>query len=372
MLSAADKPHLGMIPPGSTIGILGGGQLGRMTALAAARLGYRTHVLAPEEEAPGGLVSTFHTRASFDDRKALEAFARSVAVVTIEWENVPTACLDFLSGLVPVRPGPPPLTICQDRVAEKRFVRDLGIPVARFAKVDNEAQLAAAIADTGLPAVLKTTRLGYDGKGQLSLRTQADCEDALQRIGGGPAILEAFVDYAFEFSVVTSRGTDGSQASFDAVENRHAHHVLDLTLAPAHLSDRQRGDAVVVAEQIAQALDFIGVLGVEMFMARDGTFLVNELAPRPHNSGHWTMDACTTCQFEQLVRAVCGLPLGSTRRHHDAIMRNLLGDAVSEWPDILTTPGDCLHLYGKLETRPGRKMGHVNRLYPINGRPNEF
>ncbi|WP_035484961.1 5-(carboxyamino)imidazole ribonucleotide synthase [Geminicoccus roseus] len=358
-----------MIPPGSTIGILGGGQLGRMTALAAARLGYRCHVFAPETEQPAALVSAAQTRAAFDDRAALDRFAAAVDVVTLEWENVPTTTVEHLAERVPVRPGTAVLAVCQERIAEKRFVEGLGIGVTPFAPVADQAELALAVERVGLPAILKTTRLGYDGKGQTALRTPADVQGALERIGGGPAILEAFVDFAFEFSVVTARGADGSQASFDPVENRHADHVLALTLAPARLSEAQRAEAVAMAEQIAVALDLVGVLGVEMFLARDGRVLVNELAPRPHNSGHWTMDACATCQFEQLVRAVCGLPLGSPARHHDALMRNLLGFEAEAWPELLAKPGLRLHLYGKTETKPGRKMGHLNLLFPLGERP---
>ena len=360
------------IPPGSTIGILGGGQLGRMTALAAARLGYRCHVFDPQADPPGALVAAAHTRAGFDDRQALARFAEAVDVVTLEWENVPTACLEFLASRVGVHPGASVLAVCQERVAEKRFVEGLGIGVTRFAAVAAEADLPAALAQVGLPAILKTTRLGYDGKGQATLRTPGDGPVALAQIGGGPAILEAFVAFEVELSVVTARGQDGSLASFDPVENRHAQHVLDVTLAPARLSDRQRRAAVAIAERITTALGLVGVLGVEMFMTDAGELLVNELAPRPHNSGHWTMDACPTSQFEQLVRAVCGLPLGSPHRHHDAIMRNLLGDAVQDWPAVLARPGDHLHLYGKTDARPGRKMGHVNRLFGIGQRPDAF
>jgi 5-(carboxyamino)imidazole ribonucleotide synthase len=358
-----------MIPPGSTIGILGGGQLGRMTALAAARLGYRCHVFADEIDPPAALVAAAHTQAAFDDAEALDRFAASVDVVTLEWENVPTATVERLAERVPVRPGAGVLAVCQERVAEKRFVAGLEIGVTPFAAVADEHELPDAVAATGLPGVLKTTRLGYDGKGQTTLREADDAEAALRRIGGGPAILEAMVDFAFEFSVVTARGLDGSLASFDPVENRHANHVLAETLAPAGLTDAQRAEAICIAERVAVALDLVGVLGVEMFLTRDGRILVNELAPRPHNSGHWTMDACACCQFEQLVRAVCGLPLGAPTRHHDAIMTNLLGDDVSAWPTILAEPGARLHLYGKAAARAGRKMGHVNRLFPIGRRP---
>ena len=360
-----------MIPPGSTIGILGGGQLGRMTALAAARLGYRCHIFSPEAEAPAALVSAAYTRAGFDDVAALDAFAAAVDVVTLEWENVPTWTVEHLAERVPVRPGAGVLAICQERVAEKRFIDGLGIGVTPFRLVTDQASLDAAVGEIGLPAVLKTTRLGYDGKGQVGLTTREDMPGALDKIGGGPAILEAFVDFAFEFSVVTARGHDGSLASFDPVENRHAHHVLASTLAPAPLSEALRDEAISIAERIAVALDLVGVLGVEMFLATDGHILVNELAPRPHNSGHWTMDACHVDQFEQLVRAVCGLPLGNPARHHDAIMQNLLGADSEAWPAILAEPGARLHLYGKTESRSGRKMGHVNRLFPVGHRPDE-
>lgn len=338
-----------------------------MTALAAARLGYRCHIFAPEAAAPAALVSARHTRADFADRAALDRFAGEVDVVTLEWENVPTETLLHLAELVPVRPDAGVLSICQDRIAEKRFVDGLGIGVTDFAVVEQASDLVAAVEQVGLPAVLKTTRMGYDGRGQTMLRNAAELDGAWVRIGGGPAILEAFVDFAFELSVVTARGLDGSQASFDPVENRHADHILATTIAPAQLTDAQRAEAIGMAERIAEGLGVVGVLGVEMFMGRDGRLLVNELAPRPHNSGHWTMDACTTDQFEQLVRAVCGLPLGDPARHHDAEMQNLLGEAADDWLAILAEPGAHLHLYGKAEARPGRKMGHVNRLKPLGG-----
>jgi 5-(carboxyamino)imidazole ribonucleotide synthase len=350
-----------MLPPGSTIGILGGGQLGRMTAMAAARLGYRCHILAPEAKSPAADVAAAFTNAPYEDEAALAAFVAAVDVVTLEFENVPVAAVERLARQVPVRPGAEVLRVTQDRLAEKDFVRGLGIPVTGYARVESPADLTAARALLG-PGVLKTTRLGYDGKGQLRVTPDTDPAEAFARLGQPVLIHEAWVDFAMELSVVTARGPQGQQASYVPVENRHRHHILDVTIAPAPIAPELAAEAVAMAERIAGALELEGLLAVELFLTPDGRLLVNELAPRPHNSGHWTIDACAVSQFEQQVRAVCGLPLGDPARFADARMENLIGHDVDRWPQLLAEPGARLHLYGKRETRPGRKMGHVTRL----------
>ncbi|MFO1035774.1 MAG: 5-(carboxyamino)imidazole ribonucleotide synthase [Geminicoccaceae bacterium] len=349
------------VPPGSVIGILGGGQLGRMTAMAAARLGYRCHIFAPEAESPAADVSAAWTRADYADEAALRRFAREVDVVTLEFENVAVSAVEMLRSLVPVRPGPSVLAITQDRVAEKDFVRGIGVAVTDYAAVRSPDELAEAARRLG-PGILKTTRLGYDGKGQLRLASDTDPAAAFASLGQPVQILEAFVDFEIELSVVTARGVDGAHRSYVPVENRHRHHILDRTIAPAELPPSLVAEAVDMAERIAASLDLTGLLAVEMFLTKDGRLLVNELAPRPHNSGHWTIDACAVSQFEQLVRAVCGLPLGDPTRFANAEMVNLLGEDVLRWPELLAEPGARLHLYGKREAKPGRKMGHVTRL----------
>lgn len=349
------------IAPGATIGILGGGQLGRMTAMAAARLGYRCHVLAPEQESPAGDVAAALTRADYTDEAALAAFAAAVDVVTLEFENVPVAAVELLAAHKPVRPSAGVLRVTQDRLAEKDFVRGLDIPVTDYAGVGNLADLAQARDRLG-PGVLKTVRLGYDGKGQLRIDATTDLAAALTQLGRQTLIYEAWVDFALELSVVTARNPQGAQASYVPVENRHRHHILDVTLAPAPIPAAVAERAVAIAERIARELELEGLLAVEMFLTRDGALLVNELAPRPHNSGHWTIDACAASQFEQHVRAVCALPLGDTTRFADATMQNLIGEDVDRWPELVAEPGARVHLYGKREARPGRKMGHVTRL----------
>jgi 5-(carboxyamino)imidazole ribonucleotide synthase len=349
------------IPPGAVIGILGGGQLGRMTAMAAARLGYRCHVFAPEAESPAADVAAAFTHAAYEDEAALAAFASAVDVVTLEFENVPVAAVERLARLVPVRPGAEVLRVTQDRLEEKGFVAGLGIPVTAYAPVGSAAELVAARERLG-EGVLKTTRLGYDGKGQTRVRADTDPAAALAQLREPTLIYEAWVDFALELSVVTARNPQGQQASYVPVENRHRHHILDVTIAPAPIPEALAAEAVGMAERIARALALEGLLAVEMFLTRDGRLLVNELAPRPHNSGHWTIDACAVSQFEQQVRAVCGLPLGDPSRLADALMQNLIGHDVDRWPELLAEPGARLHLYGKRETRDGRKMGHVTRL----------
>lgn len=352
------------LKPGSTLGILGGGQLGRMTALAAARLGYRCHIYAPEADSPGMQVADAATVAPYEDAAALARFAAAVDVVTFEFENVPAATLEALAPLAPCRPGVAALRICQDRLAEKAFLEgEAGVPVAPWRAVHTESDLAAAIAEIGLPAVLKTTRLGYDGRGQAVLRAPGDAAAAFARLAPKPLILEGFVPFAAELSAIAVRGADGATAVFDAVENRHAHHILDLSFAPARVPEAVAATARRHALRVAESLDLVGVVALEMFLLPDGTLLGNEIAPRPHNSGHWTIDACLSGQFEQHVRAVAGLPLGDPARHHDAVMRNLVGpEGLARWEQVLGMPGVAPHLYGKAEARPGRKLGHATRL----------
>ena len=360
------------LPPNSTIGIVGGGQLGRMSALAAARLGYRCHIFTPEPDSPAAQVSAACTLAEYEDQDALRRFAEAVDVITFEFENVSAEGLELLASLRPVRPSPHVLRISQDRVVEKTFLRDAGVPTAPWHSIASAAALEEAAAALGLPAVLKTTRLGYDGKGQAVLRTQADLAPAWQALEPKPLILEGFVDYACEISVVVARGLDGGGSIFDAVENRHRDGILDLTLAPARVKPGTAAEAARVAWRVAEALELVGLLAVEMFVDRAGRVLVNEIAPRPHNSGHWTIDACPCSQFELHVRAVAGLPLPPGMRHADAVMKNLVGpEEMALWPALVATPGLIPHLYGKAEARPGRKMGHVTRLFPLGTLPDD-
>lgn len=355
-----------MIPPGATLGILGGGQLGRMTALAAARLGYSCHVFAPEEDSPAFAVARA-TRASYEDERALEAFAASVSVVTLEFENVPVTALELLSRYVPVRPNAAVLAVAQDRLAEKSFLAGHRFPVASHREVRDAGEARRALSEIGGRGVLKTARFGYDGRGQRIVESPEEAEEAFAALGAGPKVLEAFVDFEREISVVTARRANGERASYPPVENRHEDHILRTTLAPAPITPSLATEAVALAEAVAQTLGVIGLLAVEMFVTRDGRLVINELAPRPHNSGHWTLDACPVSQFEQLVRAVCDLPLGDPDPFAAAVMDNLLGEEVRDWPRLLAEPGARVHLYGKREIRPGRKMGHVTRLFPLEG-----
>jgi 5-(carboxyamino)imidazole ribonucleotide synthase len=357
--------HRMILPPGSTIGILGGGQLGRMTALAAASLGYRSHIFTPERDSPGSQVTPLATIAEYHDEAALARFAGAVDIVTFEFENIPAQTVEHLAAIgCPVRPGPSVLRITQDRLLEKNFLRSIGVATAAYHDVDGLPELQAAVHDIGGLAVLKTVRMGYDGKGQVMIGPDTDLTEAWRRLGTSTAILEGFVDFTCELSVIVARTADGAEATYPAVENRHAHHILDTTTAPARIAPEVAERADAIARHIADRLDLVGVLAVEMFLLGNGELLVNELAPRPHNSGHWTIDACRTSQFEQLTRAVCGLPLGSTERHSDAVMKNLIGADVDTWRDWLDDPAVKLHLYGKAEARPGRKMGHATRLLP--------
>ncbi len=361
------------LPPNATVGIVGGGQLGRMSALAAARLGYRCHILTPEEDSPAAQVAAGLTSGEYEDPATLRAFAAAVDVITFEFENVSAEGLDLLASLKPVRPSPTVLRISQDRIAEKSFLNGAGVRTAPWSRVETLAELQAAAARHGLPAILKTTRLGYDGKGQVFIRNPAEMPPAFAELCPKPLILEGFVDFAQETSVIVARGADGAVTAFDAVENRHRDHILDLTLAPAQIPDEIAAEARAVAIRVAEALDLVGLLAVEMFVDSTGRVLVNEIAPRPHNSGHWTIDACPASQFEMHIRAVAGLPLPNATRHSDAVMKNLVGpEETALWPALLEAPGLIPHLYGKAEAREGRKMGHVTRLFPRGALPGPF
>jgi 5-(carboxyamino)imidazole ribonucleotide synthase len=352
------------VPPGGTLGILGGGQLGRMLALAAAELGIRCHVYCPDEASPAFQVAQSQTCASYEDAEALAAFAQSVDAITYEFENIPASTAAILSAARPVLPAVRALETTADRLTEKDFIRSLGIGTAEFRAVGDHADLAAAVGALGRPSVLKTRRFGYDGKGQTIVRPGSDLSEALTRMGGQPAILEAFVPFVAEVSVVAVRGDDGAARSYDLVENEHRDHILDRSIVPSRLSATVEERARAIALRIIEALDYVGVLAVEMFVTADHAVLVNEIAPRVHNSGHWTQNACLVSQFENHVRAVCGWPLGSTKRHSDAVMTNLIGDDVDSWRSLAAEPNASLHLYGKHEARQGRKMGHVTRISP--------
>jgi 5-(carboxyamino)imidazole ribonucleotide synthase len=361
------------LAPGSTIGIVGGGQLGRMSAMAAARLGYRCHILTPETDSPAAQVSAGVTVGPYDDADTLRAFADAVDVVTFEFENVSAQGLDTLAALRPVRPSPAILRVSQDRTLEKSFINAAGIATGAWIPASTHDELTQAVAALGLPCVAKTTRLGYDGRGQFVLRQPDDVEAAWEKLAPHALIVEAFIDFACEISVIVARGEDGAMATFDAVENRHRNHILHLTLAPARISADLAQQAQAIARTLATSLGLVGLMAVEMFVDADGRLLVNELAPRPHNSGHWSIDACPASQFELHVRAVAGLPLPAATRHSDAIMRNLVGpDDMALWPEILRTPGLIPHHYGKAQVRPGRKMGHATRLFPRGALPGEL
>jgi 5-(carboxyamino)imidazole ribonucleotide synthase len=359
------------LPPNSVIGILGGGQLGRMLTLAAARLGLKCHIFAPESESPAFQVAACHTCAAYDDYKALEAFASAVDVVTYEFENVPAETAALLGQLKPLAPGSEALATSQDRLIEKTFLAGIGLATAPFAAVDDRESLEKAIVRIGRPSILKTRRFGYDGKGQITLKAHTDLDAAWRTIGGKPAILEGFVAFEKEVSVIAARGWDGAIAVYDVPENRHADHILRSSIVPATIAAETEAEARDIAARITQALDYVGVIGVELFLARENgveKLIVNEFAPRVHNSGHWTMDACLVSQFEQHIRAVAGWPLGSPDRHSDVVMTNLLGEEAENWENLAREPHIGVHLYGKAESRPGRKMGHVNRLTPRQDR----
>jgi len=357
------------LAPGSVIGILGGGQLGRMLAIAAARLGYRCHIFCPEAGGPAEQVAFAATHADYDDLAALDRFAGQVDAVTIEFENIPSATLEHLSARVPVRPSAACLAVTQDRLAEKTAVEAAGFRTADYRAVSSLQTLEAALDEIVPPAILKTRRFGYDGKGQASISDSGGAAAAWLTIGEAPAIVEARIDFTMEASVVVARGGAGGAAAFGPMWNRHVDHILDTTIVPAPLTDAQAREALQIGRALADGLDVIGMLTVELFVDSDGGLLVNEMAPRVHNSGHWTIEACANDQFEQQIRAVAGLPLGSGERHHDAVMTNLIGDDVRNWASLSADPAAHLHLYGKAEIRPGRKMGHVTRLFPLGTNP---
>lgn len=351
-----------MLPPGSTIGILGGGQLGRMLVLAAAPLGLKCHVFCPEADAPAFDVCGLRTVAGYDDEAALAAFASAVDVVTTEFENVPARTAEVLAARVPVRPPPRALAVAQDRLLEKSFIHGLGIPVADFAEVGSAEMLTANSAAIGFPQILKTRRLGYDGKGQVRIARADDVAAAWDALGRAPAIIEAVVPFACEVSVILARGSDGVVQAFDITENVHRAGILRTSRVPASVTPDVTEAALAAASKIAVALDYVGVLAVEFFVTAEGDVLVNEIAPRVHNSGHWTIDACGCSQFEAQIRAAAGWPIPVLARHSDAVMENLIGDDVLRVPVLAAEDGARLHLYGKREARAGRKMGHVTRL----------
>jgi 5-(carboxyamino)imidazole ribonucleotide synthase len=350
-----------ILPSGATIGILGGGQLGRMLSVAASRLGFKTHIFEPGANPPAGHVAELVTTAAYEDEAALRAFAESVDVVTYEFENVPTSALDLIESIVPIRPNRRALAVSQDRVTEKTFLAELGLQVAPFAPVETAAELDAALAEIGAPAILKTRRFGYDGKGQARIMAPDDAEQAFADMAGAPAILEGFVDFSHEVSVIAARGQAGDISSFDPGENVHKSGILHTTTVPARLSPAQRTDAVLLAAKILNALDYVGVMGVELFVTSGG-LVVNEIAPRVHNSGHWTQNGCVIDQFEQHIRAVVGWPLGDGKRHSNVEMLNLIGDDVERIPEFAKDGSVAIHLYGKADVKPGRKMGHVNKI----------
>jgi 5-(carboxyamino)imidazole ribonucleotide synthase len=352
------------LSPGSTIGILGGGQLGRMLALAAARLGLKSHIYN-DVSGPACDVAAATTLGRFDDEAKLTSFAGAVDVVTYEFENVPVAAAAAVERIVPVRPGLKALQVSQDRLEEKRFVSGLGLPLAPFAAIEAPEDFAAAHA-VSFPAILKTRRMGYDGKGQARVTSAAELPEAFAAIGSAPATLEAVVDFACEVSVLLVRGLDGATRFYDIPVNRHEGGILRTSTVPCDLSARHQERAREIAHTLAAALDYVGVIAVEMFYVGDSRepLLVNEFAPRVHNSGHWTIDACAVSQFENHVRAIAGWPLGSAERHSDARMHNLIGAEAADWAQLAAEPGACLHLYGKGEARPGRKMGHVTWIKP--------
>ncbi|RYE08993.1 MAG: 5-(carboxyamino)imidazole ribonucleotide synthase [Hyphomicrobiales bacterium] len=349
------------LPLGATIGILGGGQLGRMLSLAASRLGFKTHIYCPDAQSPAFEVTPHKTVAAYDDEAALASFAAAVDVVTYEFENVPARTAEFLATLKPLHPGARALAVSQDRLLEKTFIGDLGIPVAPHRAIHAAADLAPAIPALGAPAILKTTRLGYDGKGQRRVADLAEAEAAFAALRPHPLVLEAFVPFTREISVIVARGTDGATAAFDPAENVHRDGILFTSTLPATVSAETAEAAQAYAARIAEALGYVGVMGVEFFVLADGNLIVNEIAPRVHNSGHWTEAVCVTDQFEQHIRAIAGWPLGDPSRLADVLMENLIGDEIAAIPGGLGA-GIRPHAYGKAESRPGRKMGHLNRV----------
>ena len=355
----SDGSRTPVLTPGQTIGVLGGGQLGRMLAMAAARLGLRVHVYDPDPRCPAADVAAELTQAPFEDGAAMARFAASVNAITFEWESVPTAALSALHAAPPIRPPVHAVNVLQDRLAEKRFLTELGLRTAPFEEVDSPEQLAPALARIGYPAILKTRRFGYDGRGQVRLDGPHRIDSAVALVATQPCVLEGFVAFEREVSVVAARCVRGNRACYEPGESAHEDGILRTTRVPAQLGDEQARAARRAAELVLDALDYVGVLGVEFFVTESG-LVVNEVAPRVHNSGHWTEAGCHVDQFEQHIRAVAGWPLGDPRRHSDVTMKNLIGDDVHGWPEYLTSPHAALHVYGKRDVRPGRKMGHVN------------
>lgn len=357
------------VPPGGVIGILGGGQLGRMLAIAAAKLGLKTHVYAPEAGGPAADVAAAFTQGSADYERGLADFARACHVVTLEFENVPAAALDIAAQAAPVRPGRRALETAQDRIVEKTFLSEIGAPVTGFRAIDSVADIEAGLMAFGGSAILKTRRFGYDGRGQARIAAAspdeiaASARAAYAEIGEAPAILEAVAAFRREISVIVARGTDGATAAYDPSENTHENGILRRSIvATGAISEETAARAQAIASEIVERLDYVGVMGVEMFEMPGGALLVNEVAPRVHNTGHWTLEACAVSQFEQHIRAVAGWPLGGTTRHSDAAMTNLIGEEALDWAELAANPDLAVHLYGKDEARPGRKMGHVTRL----------
>ncbi len=357
-MKTLDKP----VPPGGTIGIIGGGQLGRMLALAASRLGLKALIYSDVPDVPAFQVTPLQLVAPYDDRATLSAMANVCHAVTFEFENIPAEAISFLAERVAVQPNPEALATTQDRFSEKSFVTALSLKTAPFFEVSSAEEARQAFARLGGEGILKTRRFGYDGKGQMRAISAEDAALAFQALKGAPCILEGFVDFTFEASVVAARGVDGSFAAYDPPENVHEHHILRRSTVPGRLTPGQAEEAKAIARRIADALDYVGVLAVELFVARDGSLIVNEIAPRVHNTGHWTLEACACSQFEQHIRAVAGWPLGSPERHADAVMENIIGDEVRAWESLARS--GALHLYGKKDAKPGRKMGHVTRLTP--------
>ena len=355
-----------IILPNSTIGVFGSGQLGRMFAIEARKMGYRVHTFSPDSDTPTGQVADIETTADYNDLDAVREFARSVDVVTFEFENVPSATVEAAAELVEVHPRGDILHTTQNRLREKTFLSENGFPVTTFRKIKVVEDLYHGVDKLGTPAVLKTAGFGYDGKGQMRINSRADIETAFVALNGNEAILEAFVEFQKEVSVVCARGQSGEFVHYGVIENAHANHILDVSFAPADVSRSVTEDAIAIASHIADTFGYVGTLCVEFFLTKDGKLLVNELAPRPHNSGHLTFDACVTSQFEQQLRAVCGLPLGSTEFYRPAAMGNLLGDVwrngEPNWDKALALPGVKVHLYGKAEPRVGRKMGHISAM----------
>jgi len=356
--------------PNSIIGVFGSGQLGRMFTIEARKMGYRVHTFSPDTDTPTGQVADIETSASYDDLDAVREFARGVDVVTFEFENVPSGCVEAAAEFVEVHPRGDILHTTQNRLREKTFLSDSGFPVARFRHVKTVEDLRRGAEELGTPAVLKTAGFGYDGKGQVKIKALDEIDTAFEGLGGQEGVLEEFVDFEKEVSVVCARAREGGFVHYGVIENEHSNHILDISIAPALISERTYAEAIGIAREIAARMEYVGTLCVEFFLTRDERLLVNELAPRPHNSGHLTFDACATSQFEQQLRAVCGLPLGSTEFHRPAAMANLLGDLWQlandeegpRWDAALDASNVKLHLYGKSEARPGRKMGHITAM----------